>query len=297
MGMRTGLAAALDGLVDRVERIDWLDKPSDAVAPLLRKAFPKGVVEDTLSGTPIAHPVHPMIVTVPLGAWSAATLLDFTGADAVATKRLVGIGILTALPAAATGANDWLTTSGAERRIGAVHATVNYGALGLQLASWRARRRGRRLEGALLSAVSLGLASVGGWLGGHLVYALGVGPDTTAYQQLPTEWTDALPASAVSDALAYCEVNGVPLVLFRSDGEIAALADRCTHRGGPLHEGRLDNGCVTCPLHGSTFGPDGSVRSGPATRPQPALQVRTVDGRVQVRRDEPRSLRTNAVGR
>jgi nitrite reductase/ring-hydroxylating ferredoxin subunit/uncharacterized membrane protein len=297
MGMRTTLAATLDGLVDRVERLEWLDKPSDAVAPLLRKALPEGVVEDTLSGTPIAHPVHPMLVTVPLGAWSAATLLDFTGADAKATKRLVGIGILTALPASATGANDWLTTSGAERRLGAVHAVVNYGTLGLQLASWRARGRGKRLSGTLLSAMGLGLSVVGGWLGGHLVYAMGVGPDTTAYQQLPTEWTDALPVSEVSDGLAYCEIDGVPFVLYRSDGEIVALADRCTHRGGPLHEGTLANGCVTCPWHGSTFGPDGSVRSGPATRPQPELQVRVVDGRVQVRRDEPRTLRTNPAGR
>lgn len=297
MGMRTGLAATLDGLVDRVERLEWLDKPAETVAPLLQKVFRKGVVEDTMSGTPIAHPVHPMLVTVPLGAWSSVTLLDLTGADATATRRLVGIGIVSALPAAATGANDWVTTSGAERRIGAVHALVNYGALGLQLASWRARARGRRFGGTLLSAASLGLSVVGGWLGGHLVYALGVGPDTTAFQQLPTEWADALPASEISDGPAYCEIDGVPLVLFRSNGDIVALADRCTHRGGPLHEGRLDNGCITCPLHGSTFAADGSVRSGPATRPQPNLQVRVVDGRVQVRRDEPRTLRVSPAGR
>jgi nitrite reductase/ring-hydroxylating ferredoxin subunit len=78
----------------------------------------------------------------------------------------------------------------------------------------------------------------------------------------------------------------VPVLLSRLDGGIVALDDRCTHRGGPLHEGVVADGCVTCPWHGSTFDlRTGYVVSGPASRPEPRFEVRTVDGRVQVRRD------------
>ena len=77
---------------------------------------------------------------------------------------------------------------------------------------------------------------------------------------------------------------------------MVVLADRCTHRGAPLHEGELLAGCIVCPWHGSEFALDGSVVHGPATRPQAAYEVRVVDGQVLVRRaDEPRTLRTNPV--
>ena len=76
------------------------------------------------------------------------------------------------------------------------------------------------------------------------------------------------------------------------------LEDRCTHRGGPLSDGELsgDGNCITCPWHGSTFRvATGEVVKGPATRPQPAYEARVVDGAVEVKRDEVRSLRSNVV--
>jgi nitrite reductase/ring-hydroxylating ferredoxin subunit len=186
---------------------------------------------------------------------------------------------------------------GPERRIGSFHAVANAIALGLQSASWWTRRSGSRRRGAALSIAAFATTGVAGWLGGHLAHALGVGVDTTVFQHLPGDWTDTVDASDVGDGLVRHDVDGVPIVMFRDDGRIVALADRCTHRGGPLHEGTLDNGCVTCPWHGSVFDADGNVRSGPATRPQPRLDVRIVDGRVQVRMQSERTLRTNPVGR
>ena len=50
-------------------------------------------------------------------------------------------------------------------------------------------------------------------------------------------------------------------------------ADRCNHRGGPLHRGSLQDGCVTCPWHASRFRlEDGSVDRGPRGSPQPTLR-------------------------
>lgn len=291
-----GLSTTAEQAVQRIEQLSVLDRAADALAGTLQKVIRPGVVEDTLSGTPTGHPAHPPIVAVPLGAWTAALAMDATGADGAATRRLVGFGVLAALPAAATGASDWLSTTGAERRVGLVHATANYTALVLQAASYLSRRRGRRVRGAALSALGFACVSVGGWLGGHLSYALGVGVDTTAFQQLPQDWADVAPESDLGAAPLLVEADGVPIVLYRAAGGVVALADRCTHRGGPLHEGELTDGCISCPWHGSVFAPDGEVRSGPAVRPQPRLDVRVQDGRVLVRRAEVRGLRTNPVG-
>lgn len=289
------LAALLDNAADRLEAWEALDPAASAVADAMRKLVPAGIVEDTASGTPTGHPAHPPLVALPIGAWTGATLLDLCGADADSAQFLVGIGTVSAIPAAYAGTSDWLTTSGAERRVGLTHATANLVAVGCQGASWWARRRGHRVKGAVLSGVGMAFATVGGWLGGHLAYALGVGVDTTAFQHLPTDWTDAMAESGVTENLTRCDAAGTPIVVFRTADRIVALADRCTHRGGPLHEGELADGCITCPWHGSVFDADGMVQSGPATRPQPALEVRTVDGRVQVRSQTQRALRTNPV--
>jgi nitrite reductase/ring-hydroxylating ferredoxin subunit/uncharacterized membrane protein len=278
-----------------------LDGAAALGASTLRKVIPEqGPLTDLLSGTPIGHPAHPALVLAPIGAWVSATVLDLTGGDARAARRLVAVGNLTALPAALTGANDWLTTQAAERRVGLVHAGLNYTALALQLLSSRARRRGHRVRGAALSLTATSIVAASGWIGGHLAYALGVGVDTTVFEQFPADWTDVAGEDEVPATGAIMrEVGGVPVLLTRLDGTVTAIADRCTHRGGPLHEGEIANGCVTCPWHGSTFRlADGSVVAGPASRPQPAFEVRVAEGRVAVRRSaEPRSLRTNPVGR
>ena len=221
---------------------------------------------------------------------------DFSGGEDRTTRRLIGIGTLGAVPAAVTGASDWLTTSGPERRVGLVHALANYGGIGFQAASWWARRTGSRRRGIALSLAGMTFTAVGGWLGAHLAYALGVGVDTTAFQHLPSDWTDVADAAEVTERPIGREADGVSVFLVRYQTRIVALADRCTHRGGPLHEGEFADGCITCPWHGSVFDTDGTVRSGPATRPEAVLEVRVVDGRVQVRRDEQRTLRTNPVG-
>lgn len=292
------LTSSTEKILLRIENARILDGVSEFAARLLRPVIRPGVVEDTLSGTQLGHPAHPAVIAVPIGAWTLTSIFDATG-DPDAARRAQAIGILGALPAAATGASDWLSTAGAERRVGLVHAALNYTALSLHAVSWLQRRRGRDRFAAVLAVGGTSLVGAAGWLGGHLAYALGVGVDTTAFQKYPDDWVDAIGEGEIpADGVLRAEVAGVPVLFARYDGEIVAYADRCTHRGGPLDEGSVQDGCITCPWHGSVFAlADGAVVSGPATRPQPRLEVQVQGNRVRVRRAEVRTLRTNPVGR
>ena len=296
----------LELLAGALERATLLDPPADLLQRLTRRLLPGGPVKDLLSGTPIGHPLHPALVVVPIGSVVAAAALDVTGGDRAASRRLVGLGIVSAVPAALTGLSDWADTGGAERRLGLVHAVSNTVGLGLLAASWIARRaaaggawsrRGVGAPGTVSALAGLGVIGFSGWLGGHLAYALGVGVDTTAFTVLPTEWTDACEIGDLEEDRPHLvHVAGAPVLVVRERGLLVAMADRCSHRGGPLHEGTVRDGCVQCPWHSSTFDlAEGSVVAGPATRPQPVLQTRVVEGRLQVRREEPRALRRNPV--
>jgi nitrite reductase/ring-hydroxylating ferredoxin subunit len=179
------------------------------------------------------------------------------------------------------------------------HLSANLVATALYTGSWWARRRGRPQVGITLGLIGAALVTAAGWLGGHMAYALGVGVDTNAFHGGPEDWTTVAREQTGNGPVTAGSAAGVSLVVVRTDDDREqprVLANRCSHRGGPLAEGQLDRGCLQCPWHGSQFDVgNGEVRRGPATMPQPVYEVRTHDGQLQVRRDEPRSLRTNPV--
>ncbi|GAX57685.1 (2Fe-2S)-binding protein [Streptomyces olivochromogenes] len=73
------------------------------------------------------------------------------------------------------------------------------------------------------------------------------------------------------------------VVAVRQPGDrVHALAEHCSHLAGPLSQGILEDGCLRCPWHGSTFRlTDGWNITGPATAPQPAFDTRITDGQVE----------------
>jgi len=170
----------LEVVARRIERASALDRLAASALGLGRKAVPEGPAKEVLQGTPLGHPLHPALVAVPIGAWASATLFDLLGDDA-GGRRLTAIGCLAALPAALAGGTDWLSTDGEQRRVGLVHALLNDAALTCYTLSWRARRRGARSRGLVLSLAGGGLLGAGAWLGGHLAYSLGVGVDTANF--------------------------------------------------------------------------------------------------------------------
>jgi nitrite reductase/ring-hydroxylating ferredoxin subunit/uncharacterized membrane protein len=279
--------AFIHKLVRRIEGITALDKVAQPIVALVGKAVQPRVVRNVLSGTYLGHPAHPMLTDLPIGAWSMSALLDLVGGakSERAADLLVGVGVLGAIPTAATGLNDWSDTIGGEQRIGVVHASANVVALSLYTASLLARRSGRRGTGKVLGLAGFGVMTVGAYLGGHLSFAKAVNVNHTALEHRPHEWTTVLAeAEFLEGELRNVAVGEASVLLVRDDGQVHALANTCSHAGGPLNEGELADGCVICPWHGSMFRlTDGHIVRGPASVPQPAYQTRVRDGKIEVR--------------
>jgi len=110
----------------------------------------------------------------------------------------------------------------------------------------------------------------------------GVEPDLT-------DWTTVCPAAELPEGKAIrMSVGGLDLFLYLLGERIFALANRCTHQGGPLHKGRVNpvgaQPTVTCPVHGSMFWMgDGRVVRGPTNAPQPVYDARLNGDMVEVR--------------
>ena len=279
-------------LAGKLEQAKALDPVADAADALVHKALPRGPVKDALHGTWLGHALHPMLIAGPIGMWSSAIVLDWTGGDRNAGRRLVGAGLLTVLPTVASGWADWSELGSAKRpkRVGLVHALANASTSGVFAASWLARRRGDHARGRRLALAGAAGLGVGGFLGGHLAYSQGVGVNRNADEQKkPRDWVDAARAEdLVEGTPRRVEVKGQAVVLVRSGGQIRAIGATCSHWGAPLEEGELvrDGGetCLERPWHGSRFRlADGSVARGPATSPQLGYDVQVVGGSVQVR--------------
>jgi nitrite reductase/ring-hydroxylating ferredoxin subunit/uncharacterized membrane protein len=275
---------ALPEAIDGLKPLDKLANPvSNAVASILKP----GVLKDVLSGTWLGHPVHPMLTDVVIGSWTSSMILDLIGGERSrpASDALVGVGIVSAIPTAASGLSDWSDTWGETRRVGLIHGVGNVAALIAYVGSYLARRRGARGLGVALGFVGGGIASATAYLGGHLVYGRGVGVDAAVFEHVPRRWTAVAEESEVQEGTPkLARVRDTEVVLVRDGGAIRALAERCTHRGGPMHRGEVEGGTITCPWHGSVFTlVDGSVVRGPATAPQPCYETRVRDGKVEVR--------------
>ena len=295
-----------EALIDRIEREERLSVVAKKLKGKLEPLAGHGVVRDVLTGRWLGHPAHPAVVIAPLVGWFGGTLLDVVGGagSSTAARRLIGAGTVAAMPAAMTGAADWLTTNSAEERVGTVHAALADGATVMYATSWllRARRHDRAAVAAGLIGASLAGATA--FVGGHLSFRRGVGVTTVAFQSGPEGWAplhldDEPSAERPVRATAHGVVYAVVAASSASNGVIRAphvMESRCSHRGGPLHGGSVIDGCVECPWHGARFDLDtGEVRRGPAASPQPVYEVEVRGDETLIRREELGGLRSNST--
>jgi nitrite reductase/ring-hydroxylating ferredoxin subunit/uncharacterized membrane protein len=275
-------------LVDLALRTPDLDPAADALAGAVNGAYAaagpaKQPLKDALNGTWLGHSLHPAITDVPVGAWTAALVLDALG-ERRGARIAVGVGLLGALGSAATGLTDWVDTFGKPRRLGVVHAALNGAATLLYGASWLARGGTSNGLGVFLSLLGYGVVSLSALYGGTLSLDLQIGVNRTSATDPPADEVDVAALADVPDGgMKRVDAGGYPVLLVRRGGEVYALAATCAHQGGPLDEGTLDGDVVTCPWHGSKFCVrDGGIVAGPTAYPQPAFRVRIADGRVRV---------------
>jgi nitrite reductase/ring-hydroxylating ferredoxin subunit len=271
-------------LMDPVSRLENAQSLDRLTGPLQRAVrLVPGPLRDVLHGVRLGHPLHPVLVQVPLGTWLSAALIGMSPGGERAARRLTIVGLAATGPAALTGATDWAEQHEQHLRVGMVHAAANWAAAGLFAASLGCR--GHR-AGQAMRLAGLTVASAGGLLGGHLSFRLAGGANHAEAVPHLVEpgWHYLMPEHELPDATPVRRMLGdVPVVAIRHDGEVHVLSDQCSHLAGSLSEGQLTGGTITCPWHHSRFClADGSVDRGPATAPQPRFSVRTVGGAIQV---------------
>ena len=285
---------SLMGILDRVADAAALDKVIDPARRAVQAALPQPV-KNLLHGTWLGHPVHPVLVHVPVGTWLSAGLLDLVPPLRPAATVLIGTGVAAAVPASLSGAADWSEQDTGVRRLGALHASLNTVALGLYVGSLAARRRGRESLGLALSYAGLGVATGSASVGGHMSYAQssGVSHATTAGRALTKDWMDLGPLDDLPEGRPELRTGkgssvAVPLAVVRRGARVDVFVGACSHLSGPLHEGTVEDvhghACLVCPWHGSAFDLDsGTSRRGPAANGQEKLEVRMEAGRVMAR--------------
>ena len=276
-------------------RFAWLDKVAAPLQQGVYAVFRAGeagrVAKNWLNGVPLRHRVHPALVSIPIGAWTTAAVLDvLDGVSSddtyqAAADAAILLGIVSAVPTVAAGLADWVDTYDHQRRVGMAHALVNSTALALYGASLALRAGGNRAAGRALGGLAFGAVSLGGALGGELVYNLGIGVTFLLYPKPRDEYVDVMASDALVEGTPRVVEDGrVPVLLLRRDGQIYAVEAWCPHVGGPLGDGVFEGLTVECPWHQSCFRlDDGRPLNGPASAPLRTFAVQERNGRILVR--------------
>jgi nitrite reductase/ring-hydroxylating ferredoxin subunit/uncharacterized membrane protein len=290
-----GEAMRNDGIIGNIGRQDWMEPAEEGVQNLIHTAFEfRGGrhVKNFLHGTWVGEPLHVILTDVPIGAWTAAIVFDVLDSMnprrqySIAADTAVALGLAGAVAAAATGMTDWQDIDPPARRIGVVHGLLNVASMALFGASLVTRRRSARVAGRSLAALGYALSVAAARLGGNLVYEQKIGVDHSDPEKLPDKFTSVLSESNLPDGKPIrVDHNGTPILLVRRGSQVYALAETCSHLGGPLSDGKLEGEIIECPWHGSRFSiRDGHVIDGPAVHPQPCLEARIRKDQIEVRR-------------
>jgi nitrite reductase/ring-hydroxylating ferredoxin subunit len=265
----------------------WAEPFGDWLHGIVQRIFgPIPRVKDLLHGTWLGHPFHAASTDLPIGVLGVAVLFDGLGmaeAAAIAVAAAVALMLLSAL----SGLADYSDTDGLARQRATVHATIMLLALIAGAASlWlRLGRSSVELVPAALSAAGFGLLLLGAFVGGDVVYVLGNMVDRHAFRARSDRWAQLDVESIPEGKPTKAKVGAQALVLVREGERILALHDVCSHAGCSLSTGKVVDGQIECPCHGSRYRlANGHVTRGPSVYDQPAYEIRKADGGWEARR-------------
>jgi methionine sulfoxide reductase heme-binding subunit len=156
--------------------------------------------------------------------------------------------------------------------------------------------------GLLIAHVTLGVLQaetsplLAGTLGAGLLLVTGLHL-IAAYRERPLDAQSSAPTAspAISEFVEVCAVDDIPekrarivslsgerVAVFKYDGRVSAISNVCQHQNGPLGEGRIIDGCITCPWHGYQYLPASGASPAPFTEKVPTFRVKISDGKVFV---------------
>ena len=199
--------------------------------------------------------------------------------------ELYGLGVLLVLfVMAATSHDFWLHTLGPGLWKG-LHMLVYpaYVLLVAHIAFGGLRTDQGWIGVGLLGAGIVGLTAL------HVVTGFRERARDARAPSVPTDWIDlGTPAELATipnqRARVVCTPDAERIAVFRDGDRLHAVSGVCPHQGGPLGEGRIVNGCVTCPWHGHQFAPDTGRAPAPYTDTVPTHELRVRGGRIYLNR-------------
>lgn len=186
----------LPRILSSVEDVSALDAPAQASARVAGRLIDRAHLGRLLRGSWLGHPVHPLLITVPIGTWMTSVVFDVVFKDPTAARRLLAVGLAATPPTILAGWADYALLDRRQQRVGLVHAGSNAVGVTLFWLAHRAYRRDRLRAARVYSLLGLTAISVGGALGGHLSYAQGAGmfrwqPVRALTQRSPQEYVRA----------------------------------------------------------------------------------------------------------
>src|SRR5882762_4744905 len=133
----------------------------------------------------------------------------------------------------------------------------------------------------LTSALVVGVATV---LSLHLAGAFREKQiDRARHQAVDEGFVEVCKVDSIAEKCAtIVSLSGERVAVFRYDGKVSAISNVCQHQNGPLGEGRIIDGCVTCPWHGYQYQPDTGASPAPFKERVPTFRVKVVNGSVFV---------------
>ncbi|HJR80371.1 MAG TPA: DUF2231 domain-containing protein [Anaerolineales bacterium] len=258
-----------------------------------------------LQGKPFGHPLHPALVHFPIGLFLLSLMLDLASYLWNSSTTMVqgsfyamSFGIVGALLAASAGLADWsdIRLDHPAKKTANIHMTLNLTAtalfgINLVLRTGQLDLNTAPLVPMLLSFVGVGIILVSGYLGGTMVYDDGVGVgrhrrytrtsgktiDVSMFER-QDGWVSVCNADDLQDGETLrVSWNGTVITIVKSGGEVFAFQEFCTHRYGPLSEGKLDDHQIECPWHRSCF----DIRTGKVIEGPAKVDLKTYSAKIR----------------